>query len=67
MANLVGGLHDEIVRVTELRELYLTIPMGNISANGLMAPALRRAREALESGEVVEMMTALEDLRGFTE
>ena len=66
MANLVGGLHDEIVRVTELREEYLTIPNGHISANFLMKPALERARTALEGGDPIEMMQSLEDLRGFT-
>lgn len=66
MANLVGGLHDEIVRVTQLRELYLTIPMGHMSANGLMKPSLDRARTALESGDVETMLVAIEDLRGYT-
>jgi hypothetical protein len=68
VSNLVGEiLRGEIVRVQNIRELYLTIPNGHIAANGLMAPALQRARAALESGDPIAMMECLTDLRGFEE
>ena len=64
--NLVEGLTDEILRVTEIKNEYLTLPggAGNFAAL-LMCFAIENARKAQASGDILEMIPALKALQEF--
>lgn len=65
MTSLGEALPQEIKRVQALREQYLAIgPSGLIGAT-LMGMVLSDALNALSSGDLVEMIAAYQDLRGF--
>lgn len=64
--NLVEGLTDEILRVTEIKREYDAIPNGaGKFASMLMEAALSNARKAQASGSIIEMVGALKDLQEF--
>jgi hypothetical protein len=64
--NLVEGLTDEILRVTEIKNEYLTLSggAGNFAAL-LMCFAIENARKAQASGDILQMIPALQALREF--
>ena len=62
--NLVEGLTDEILRVTEIKREYDAIPAGALAA-AMMGAALDRARKAQASGDILEMIPALQELQEF--
>lgn len=64
--NLIDGLTDEILRVTEIRDVYLSLPnrAGAIAA-AMMDAAIKAAREAQASGDILKMIPALVDLKEF--
>ena len=64
--NLVEGLTDEILRVTEIKNEYLSIPSGaGKLAAAFMEKAIEDARKAQSSGDILQMIPALEALREF--
>lgn len=62
--NLVEGLTDEILRVTEIKREYDAIPAGAIAA-AMMAAAIEKARNAQASGDILQMIPALQELKEF--
>lgn len=64
--NLIEGLTEEILRVTEIRKTYLELPnnAGAIGAH-LMQLALDRAKEAQGRGDIIEMLEAFKALQEF--
>lgn len=64
--NLVEGLTDEILRVTEIKQEYLRIPGGaGQFAAIVMEQAIDRARKAQASGDILQMIPALKELQKF--
>jgi hypothetical protein len=64
---LGDALPEEIKRVQELRELYLTLgPVGQFGAM-LMQNSIDEAMKAMIEGDLGKMIVAYEDLKGFTE
>jgi hypothetical protein len=64
---LADALPDEIARVTVLLGHYGEIgPAGAFGAM-LIRASLDRASRALAGGDIVAMIQALEDLKGYTE
>lgn len=68
MSSLGEALPLEQTRVRELKETYLSLPLGagRLAAH-LMELSLQRAERAAISGDVVEMLRAHEDLQEWTE
>ena len=62
--NLVEALTDEIFRVTEIKREYDAIPAGALAA-ALMGQALDKARKAQASGDILQMIPALQELKEF--
>lgn len=60
--NLVEGLMNEIVRVTEIRNVYLEFQGGQLAAM-VMKTELDKAKEAMASGDILQMMPALQRLK----
>lgn len=69
MKTLADALPDEIMRVLEVRDLYLSLRgMPNVMVEhviALMAADIERAVRALFSGDVVEMLRVYESLKGY--
>lgn len=64
--NLVEGLTDEILRVTEIKQIYLEVPNNaGLFAATLMGDALDRARKAQASGDILQMIPAIKELQDF--
>ena len=64
--NLVEGLTDEILRVTEIKDEYLSIPSGaGKLAAAFMQQAIDEARKAQASGDILQMIPALQKLQEF--
>ena len=64
--NLVEGLTDEILRVTEIRRIYVEETNGaGALAAALMAIALDEARAAQASGDILRMIPALKALQEY--
>lgn len=62
--NLVEGLTEEILRVTEIVRQYKELPNdAGIFAAILMEELLRIAKEAQASGDIVAMKAVLMDLK----
>ena len=61
--NLVSGLHDEIVRVRELLQVYESIPQGVFAAT-MLRIEIKTAENALASGDPIEIMRCLKQLEG---
>jgi hypothetical protein len=64
MNSLATELPKEQARVRELKDIYMTIPMGFLAAN-MMEKALQRADQAVMSGDVLEMLKSYKELKGF--
>ena len=69
MKTLADALPDEIMRVLEVRDLYISLRgMPNVMAEpaiALMTADIERAVRALFSGDVVEMLRVYESLKGY--
>ena len=69
MASLATALPAEIERVIELRRQYESLrgtPGVNVEpAVAMMSAAISRALKSTGSGDVVEMLRAYEELKGF--
>lgn len=65
--SLGESLPLEQARVRELITIYRSIGPAGFLGAALMEAALRRADAAVMSGDVVAMITAHEDLKGFEE
>lgn len=63
--NLIDGLHSEMNRVREVISVYNDIPAGALAA-AIMKNAIREAEESISSGDVMRMLRAYEELKGFT-
>ena len=64
--NLVEGLTDEILRVTEIKNEYLSIPSGaGKLAAAFMEKAIEDTRKAQSSGDILQMIPALQKLQEF--
>lgn len=61
---LAAALPREMVRVTKIAGEYRKIEMGFIAA-ALMEAAVERGQQAIESGELAQMIQAYHDLKGF--
>lgn len=59
------GLLEEMNRVRELIKEYEAIDMGFVAA-ALMKQGIVNAENAIGSGDVVAMLVAYEDLKGYT-
>jgi Ca2+-binding EF-hand superfamily protein len=64
MKNLAEALPEEQQRVRELLPIYDAIPTGVFAAT-MMRESLSRAEQAAASGDVVAMLAAYEDLKGY--
>ena len=64
MTNLVRGLHDQIVRCKDLIKRYEEIPTGGFALM-MLKPAVAHAENALNVGDVVEMIQCYKELEGF--
>jgi hypothetical protein len=67
MTSVAEALPAEQARVRKLKELYLSIGPNGRPAALLMEMSLQRADQAVMSGDVVAMLAAYEDLKGFKE
>ncbi len=66
--SLGEALPREQARVRGLKATYFALPGGaGWPAAAFMEVALQRADQAVMSGDVVEMLRAHEELKGFTE
>lgn len=66
MNSLAEALPAEQARVRELKELYLSIGDAGKPAAYMMEMSLQRAEQAIMSGDVIAMLAAYENLKGFT-
>lgn len=66
MTSLAEALPAEQARVRKLREQYLSIGDAGKPAAWMMEQSLQRADNAAISGDIVAMLAALEDLKGYT-
>lgn len=66
MTNLAEALPKEQQRVRELVALYDTVPAGVFAAT-MMRQSLARAEVAAASGDVIGMLAAYNDLKGYKE
>lgn len=64
METLADALPKEQKRVRELLPMYDAIPTGIFAAT-MMRQSLARAEQAAVSGDVVAMLVAYEDLKGY--
>jgi hypothetical protein len=64
MSSLGEALPREIERVQELIKDYEGVPMAHIAA-GMMKQDIKRAHEAMISGDIVGMLAAYEALKGY--
>lgn len=64
--NLVEALTNEILRVTEISREYKSVPGGaGTLAAYVMDMQIEKARKAQASGDILQMIPALQDLQGF--
>ena len=66
---LADGLPEEINRVREIQDMYKSMrgmPQINVEpAIALMESSIQNAVKVAASGDVMEMLRAFEDLKGF--
>jgi hypothetical protein len=65
METLANALPKEQERVRELIPIYESVGVAGAFAVAMMKSSLRAAEIAAASGDVVAMVRALEDLRGY--
>jgi hypothetical protein len=63
--SLAGALPLEIERVQELISICMSIPMGHLAAS-MMRASIMQAHQSMMDDDVVAMLQAYEDLKGFT-
>ena len=64
--NLIEGLTNEILRVTEISKEYKSLPGGaGMLAAAIMDDTIDRARKAQASGDILQMIPILKDLQEF--
>lgn len=63
--NLIEGILAQIDRVTEMHDVYVTIPFGEVAAS-MMRESIKKAKEAVGRGDVIECLQVYEDLKGYT-
>lgn len=64
--NLVERLTNEISRVAKIRDIYISVPGGGGQiAAAMMMMSLNTAIKALGSNDIVEMISAVQDLEGY--
>lgn len=64
MSSLGEALPKEIERVQELIKDYESVPMGHIAAT-LMKQDIKKAHDAMMSGDLPGMLAAYEELKGY--
>lgn len=66
---LADALPEECARVRKLIEIYRdpTLRGAGAAAIGFMEASLQNADKAMASGDVVAMLQAYQDLKGYTE
>lgn len=64
MSSLGEALPREIERVQELIRQYESVPMGHIAA-AMMKADVKRAHEAMISGDITGMIAVYEELKGY--
>lgn len=62
--SLAEALPKEQKRVREIVAIYDTVPNGHFAA-AMMRQSLAEAERAAASGDVIAMMAAYEDLKGY--
>ena len=64
--NLVEALTNEILRVTEISREYKSVPggAGKLAAY-VMDLQIEQARKAQASGDILQIISAIQDLQGF--
>lgn len=64
--NLMEALLEEISRVKEMIELYKSLPgKAGILASRLMELDVKKAEEAISSGELIDMIRIFEALKKY--
>jgi hypothetical protein len=64
MSSLGEALPREIERVQELIGQYESVPMGHVAA-AMMKQEIKKAHDAMISGDLVGMIAAYKELKGF--
>ena len=64
MSSLAETLPQEIARVQELIKDYESVPIGHIAAS-LMKQDIAKAHTAMMAGDLVGMIAAYEELKGY--
>lgn len=64
MSSLGEALPREIERVQELIRQYESVPMGHIVAS-MMKADVKRAHDAMISGDIVGMLTVYQELKSY--
>lgn len=62
MANLIDGLQEEMNRCRELLKVYEAIPAGAFGAL-MIRQIILKAEKSISSGDVIEMLRALQELK----
>lgn len=65
METLADALPKEIERVSEMIAEYEAAPMGFIAA-GLMRADIQRAHKAMMENDIIEMISAYNDLKEYS-
>ncbi len=64
MDTLADALPREIERVQDIIPNYESVPLGHIAAS-FMRESIKAAHRAMVAGDVVGMLVAYEDLKGY--
>lgn len=63
--SLADALPLEIERVQELISIYMSVPMGHLAAS-MMKASIKQAHQSMMEGDLVGMLRACDDLKGYT-
>ena len=65
--NLIEGLQEEMNRVREIIKEYESIPNNaGAFAAAMMKASIKSAEHEIATGDTIEMMKILHDLKGYT-
>jgi hypothetical protein len=64
-ASLADALPLEIERVQKIISIYMDIPMGHLAAS-MMKVSIKQAHKSMMEGDIVGMLRAYDDLKGYT-
>jgi hypothetical protein len=65
--NMIEGLHKEMDRVREIITVYEeTAGQAGAFAIGMMRHSIKSAEQAIAGSDTIAMITAHEDLKGYT-